>query len=160
MKLISKRVPALLMVCLLGAASLDGCAAASSLENAFTADDPALGVLSGGEDSEVSYYAEDLCVTAEDVDELSVDTSESYGACFFRLDTAEVLYANNIHAQLYPASTTKIMTALLAIENGDLDASTTVSETAVTFTEDGVSTAGLKEGEVQTLRQLLYALLL
>lgn len=160
MKLTSRRMPAMLMVWFLCAALLGGCAGASDLEDAFTADDPALGVLAGSVDSEVSYYAEDLCVTAEDVDELSVDTSESYGACFFRLDTAEVLYANNIHEQLYPASTTKIMTALLAIENGDLDASTTVSETAVTFTESGVSTAGLKAGDVLTLQQLLYALLL
>lgn len=52
------------------------------------------------------------------------------------------------------------MTALVALEHGDLDAQTTVSEEAVTFHESGVSTAKLKKGDVLTLRQLLYALLL
>ena len=60
---------------------------------------------------------------------------------------------------MYPASTTKIMTALVALDKGGLDAQTTVSKEAITFSESGVSTAKLKEGDVLTLRQLLYALL-
>ena len=69
------------------------------------------------------------------------------------------IYAKNIHERMYPASTTKIMTALVALDKGDLDAQTTVSKEAITFSESGVSTAKLKEGDVLTLRQLLYALL-
>lgn len=80
-------------------------------------------------------------------------------ACFFNLDTKEILYAKNIHDRLYPASTTKIMTALVALEQGDLDAQTAVSQEAITFHESGVATVKLKEGDVLTLHQLLYALL-
>jgi D-alanyl-D-alanine carboxypeptidase len=139
---------------------LCGCGQTAELEDAFTADRPGLGVQNGNEDSDITYFAEDLCVTNEDVEKIEADTSDSLAACFFRLDSKEVLYAKNIHERLYPASTTKIMTALVALENGDLDAQTTVSKEAVTFHESSVSTAKLKEGDVLTLRQLLYALLL
>lgn len=130
------------------------------LEDAFAADRPGLGVQNTDENSEIAYFAKDLCVANEDVEEIEADTSEALAACFFRLDTREVLYAKNIHDRLYPASTTKIMTALVALEKGDMDAQATVSKEAITFNESGVSTAKLKEGDVLTLRQLLYALLL
>ena len=96
-----------------------------------------------------------------DAEEIEADTSEAGAAlCFQSSDTKEVLYAKNIYERLYPASTTKLMTALVALKNGDLDAQTTVSQESVTFHESGVSTAKLKAGDVLTLRQLLYALLL
>ena len=139
---------------------LAGCSAAPALENAFEADRPGLGVtasLDGGEG--ISYFAEDLCVVDENVEAIEADTSEALAACFFDMDSLEVLYAQNVHDRMYPASTTKIMTALVALEHGDLDAQATVSETAVTFHESGVTTAHLKTGDMLTLRQLLYALL-
>jgi D-alanyl-D-alanine carboxypeptidase len=149
-----------LMAAVVCALFLNGCGKTTALEDAFTADRPGLGVQNRSEDSDITYFAENLCVTDEDVDEIDADTSDSLAALFFHLDTKEVLYAKNIHERLYPASTTKIMTALVALENGDLDAQTTVSKDAITFHESGVSTAKLKEGDVLTLRQLLYALLL
>ena len=139
---------------------LAGCSAAPALEDAFEADRPGLGVtasLDGGEG--ISYFAEDLCVVDENVEAIEADTSEALAACFFDMDSLEVLYAKNVHDRMYPASTTKIMTALVALEHGDLDAQATVSETAVTFHESGVTTAHLKTGDMLTLRQLLYALL-
>ena len=99
-------------------------------------------------------------MTEGDVEEIEADTSEDGAALLFNIDTKEVLYAKNIYERLYPASTTKLMTALVALKNGDLDAQTSVSQEAVTFHESGVSTVRLKAGDVLTLRQLLYALLL
>ena len=99
-------------------------------------------------------------MTDGDVEAVSADTSESYAALFFNVDTREVLYAKNIYDRLYPASTTKLMTALLALEHGNLDSPVTVSQEAITFHENGVSTAKLKAGDSLTVRQLLYALLL
>lgn len=145
---------------LLCAAFLSGCSGTAQLEDAFAADRPGLGIQNQGDGTNISYFAEDFCVANEDVEAIEADTSEALAACFFNLDTKEVLYAKNIHERLYPASTTKIMTALVALENGDLDAQATVSQDAVTFHESGVSTAKLKAGDVLTLRQLLYALLL
>lgn len=138
---------------------LGGCSWGPKLEDAYGVDLPGYGIGTGNEETEISYFAEDLCVVNGDVEAIDADTAEALAACFFNLDTREILYAKNVHERLYPASTTKIMTALVALENGDLEAQATVSQEAVTFTEKGVSKANLKEGDVLTLRQLMYALL-
>lgn len=66
------------------------------------------------------------------------------------------LYALNIHEKNYPASLTKIMTVLLALENGNLRDVLTVSATALEGLHESGSTAGLLEGEQLTLEDLLY----
>lgn len=139
---------------------LGGCSWGTALEDSFTADHPELGVLGQGEEASIPYFAKDLCVANEDVAAIEADTSEAFAACFFKLDTKEILYAKNVHQRLFPASTTKIMTALVTLEQADdLETQTTVSKEAITFNESGVSKADLKEGDVLTLHQLLYALL-
>jgi len=71
--------------------------------------------------------------------------------------SGRVIYAKNAHQQLPPASLTKIMTAILVIENGDLDQKVSVSRYAA---ETGESSIWLEEGEVLTRKDLLYALML
>ena len=161
MKCINKRfvrVCSLLLVCSLCTISGTGCGE-NRLEDAFEADLPGIGIQTSEESSKIPYFASDLCVTDTDVQDIEADTEDALAACFFNLNEKKVLYAKNIHERMYPASTTKIMTALVALDKGDLDAQTTVSKEAITFSESGVSTAKLKEGDVLTLRQLLYALL-
>lgn len=85
------------------------------------------------------------------------------GAMLVSLDTGGVLYQKNIDERLYPASLTKIMTAVLVIENTpDLDTEIiTVSKEALDLLEGtDSSVTGLKEGEELTARQLLYNLLM
>ncbi|MDD4699799.1 MAG: D-alanyl-D-alanine carboxypeptidase [Oscillospiraceae bacterium] len=85
------------------------------------------------------------------------------GAMLVSMDTGDVLYSKNIHKKLYPASLTKIMTALLLIENTpDLDIETiTVSDNAVkSLLGTDSSIGGFKPGEQMTARQMLYNLLL
>ncbi|MFV2047762.1 D-alanyl-D-alanine carboxypeptidase family protein [Metabacillus sp. YM-086] len=72
---------------------------------------------------------------------------------------SEVLFAKNDRKKRYPASTTKIMTALLAIENGNLDERIIVGN-EVNLKEEGESTAWLREGQTLTLRELLAGLML
>ena len=71
---------------------------------------------------------------------------------------SRVFYEKNADAKAYPASTTKIMTALLAVENLDSQAVLTASETAIDIDRDG-SNIGLLNGEQMTVEQYLYALL-
>ena len=78
-------------------------------------------------------------------------------AVLVNADTGEILYDKYKDLQIYPASTTKIMTALLALENMDLDEVCTVSHNAA-FTEG--SRIFLFEGEQLTVEQLLYAMML
>ena len=75
------------------------------------------------------------------------------------LDTGAFLYSKNCDRQLYPASITKIMTALLVIENADLDAIMTCSPIVYEL-EENASNTGLSEGEEMSIRDALYTLML
>lgn len=74
--------------------------------------------------------------------------------------TGTILYAKNIDERLYPASTTKIMTCLLAIENAELDETVTFSETAVFSIDRGSSNIGMDVGESITMEQALNGILI
>lgn len=73
--------------------------------------------------------------------------------------TGEVLMSHNEEELHFPASATKILTALMALKFGNLEDPLTVSENAANIPEDA-STANLRAGETLTLEQALYALLL
>lgn len=74
------------------------------------------------------------------------------------VDTLEILYSKNPHQKLYPASTTKIMTGILAIELGNMDDIVTVDQEVVDLT-DG-SHIALEPGEELSLEHLINALLI
>lgn len=88
------------------------------------------------------------------------DAIESDAAICMDGNTGAVLYGKNIEKQEYPASITKIMTVLLALENGNLDDTVTFSENAVYSIEYGSAHLGLTEGEELTLEQCLYGIML
>lgn len=102
------------------------------------------------------------------------DTSSYYGldelgsgpeivaesAIIMDADTGAVLYTKDADSKQYPASITKVMTALLAIENCSMDDVITFSDTAVNGIEAGSSTAGINVGAKLTVRDTLYALML
>nr|MCR5673762.1 D-alanyl-D-alanine carboxypeptidase [Lachnospiraceae bacterium] len=81
-------------------------------------------------------------------------------AILMDVDTKTILYAKNINERLYPASTTKMMTALLVVENCQMDEIVTFSNEAIDNTEWGSSRIGIKKGEQLTVEQCLYGLLL
>lgn len=117
MKCINKRfvrVCSLLLICSLCTISGTGCGE-NRLEDAFEADLPGIGIQTSEESSKIPYFASDLCVTDTDVQDIEADTEDALAACFFNLNEKKVLYAKNIHERMYPASTTKIMTALVAL---------------------------------------------
>ncbi len=80
----------------------------------------------------------------------------SAGAILIDADTGQVLYEKQADRPFYPASITKILTAIVAIENGRLDELVTVSEEATRV--DGTRVY-LVPGEQKTLRELLYAMM-
>lgn len=73
--------------------------------------------------------------------------------------TGAVLYEKNADQAYYPASITKILTALIVIENSDLDDMITCSKEAIYNVEAKSSNAGLSEGDTLSVRDCLYALL-
>lgn len=76
------------------------------------------------------------------------------------LGTGKVLYEKNAREKRYPASTTKIMTAILALEHRNLTDTATVSYNAISTVPAGYSHANLQLDETLTMEQLLNVLLI
>lgn len=107
-----------------------------------------------------NLMASDLCVAnGENIGTENVDSSVAKGAIVANKDLKKITYSQNIFDKMYPASTTKILTALVCIKYADLDKTVTVSPKACEQTKDS-SVCGLKPGDRITLRQLLYGLML
>ena len=73
--------------------------------------------------------------------------------------TSKVLYAKDAYKKMYPASTTKILTAILAIENLSLDEKVKASYQAVMSIPSGYSNAAIQVGESLTVQELLEVFL-
>lgn len=89
--------------------------------------------------------------------EFPLPTVTARGAVLIDADSGQVLFGKAEHDTFFPASTTKIMTALLAIEHGDPSELTTVTTTAVDV--EG-SLAYLRPGERMSLQDMLHGLML
>lgn len=83
----------------------------------------------------------------------------AYSAILMDMNTHTVLYSKNIDAKMYPASTTKILTCLLAIQNCELNENITFSYDAVHDVPRDGSNMGMDADEVITLEQALYGVL-
>ena len=95
------------------------------------------------------------CTLAEDS---SLDISSS-SAILIELNSGKILYEKNINEKMYPASLTKILTAIIVIENSNLEDIVEVSSDAVMSIPFGYVTANLQVGEKFTVEQLLYVLM-
>lgn len=80
-------------------------------------------------------------------------------AILLEVNTGTILYAKNIDEELYPASTTKILTCLLAAENADMNDTVTFSYEAVHSVPSDGSNIGIDAGESMTLEQCLYGIM-
>lgn len=114
--------------------------------------------LTDSTDGYASLFASDLCVVTDESQYSPSDTT-SEAAGLFDITDGQVMYSKNAFERLYPASITKIMTALIAIKYGDLTDTVTVTEDAV-ITEAGATLAGIHPGDQLTMEQLLYGLML
>lgn len=93
---------------------------------------------------------------ATDDEEFSID---SPAGILMDLSTGKVLYEKNMNEKKYPASLTKVLTAIVVLENCQLDELATVSYNAVMSLSSGYVTANLQMGEELTVEQLLYVLM-
>lgn len=74
-------------------------------------------------------------------------------------NTGRILYEKNINEKMYPASLTKVLTAIVVLENSDLEQKATVSYDSVMNIPYGYVTANLQVDEELTVEQLLYVLM-
>lgn len=111
-------------------------------------------------ENKADAFASSLCVVLDDIDNTSGVTMEKESAAgLFDVNKQEVIYAKDIHERLYPASLTKVMTALVALKYGNTEDMITTTQNVI-ITESGAQVCGLKPGDQLTLNQALHALLI
>ena len=152
----------LLPVLILALLLLTGCTQRSDVAEAYqlyeTSDNYALTESSASAAPEL--LAENLCVGGtENSATDGIDAAFAQSAGVFSVEDEVVTYAQNIYEKLYPASTTKILTAYIALKYGNLEDYVTVSENAADQASDS-SVCGLKAGDVVQLKDLLYGMML
>lgn len=146
----------------LSALLLNGCGQEITFEQAYDTFETTKNYVGTktGSTKKTGFFAEDLCVVdTENVldEEISEELSEAAGV--FNVNDLTVDYARNVQEKLYPASTTKILTAYVALKYGNLEDVATVSEAALDL-EPGSSVCELSVGDQINLEQLLYGLMM
>ena len=118
-----------------------------------------------------AFAVRDYKAEAEERKKIPVETNQiinwpagpeigAESAILIEVNTGTILYAKNIHAKLYPASITKILTALIAAEECDMNEMVTFSSDAIhsiNWRED--ANMGINAGDSITMEQCLYGLL-
>ena len=113
-----------------------------------------------GSSADIHYFAEDLCVAPKEQTHSDAVTDEVVEAMGVFLPADRTIsYQKNIYEKMYPASTTKVLTAYLAITQGNLDDIVTISEHAADQASDS-SVCGMRTGDQIKLSDLLYGLML
>lgn len=107
-----------------------------------------------------NLLGEDLCVIPLESDKGGDGNLAAEATLLVNNTDNEMLYAENVYEKLYPASITKVMTALVTLLNADLSDTVTVSYEASHITEVGASLCGLKEGDKINLKDLLSIFLI
>lgn len=161
MKCINKKW--LIAAALLVSVLFTGCGEPVVIENPYdvyeSPRDYGLNVTVSSESSQ-SFFAKDICVTeTEDLLSRNITASLSEAAGLFDIQENTMKFGKNIYGRVYPASTTKILTAYVALKHGDLKATATVTEQELQL-EEGSSTCGLSVGDTISLEELLYGLML
>ena len=136
---------------------LGGCS--GGLSDAYSLKErlPAI-ALAGSEEEAMEGFASDLCVVSDE-SVFDPDFLTSEAGALFDLNGRQTLYSKDAFEIMYPASITKVMTALVAIKYGNLEDQVKVTDEAV-ITESGATLCGIKPGDTLTLEQLLYGLML
>lgn len=119
-------------------------------------------LLLGAQLQPVNASVEESCVTLDAGRSLAGSTQllpTAKAAVLYFPETDTMVYSWQPDERLDPSGMNKIMTALLALENGNLDAVVTVTANALNTVEPGAMSAGLKAGEQMTLRDLLYCMM-
>lgn len=150
------------LLCFVGMAAIfmTGCSGKAAVSNpypAYTTD-----IFEDASTTSLSSFTESnkICVVNDvDFGTDQTDSALAEAAGVFNITKREVTYSQNLFEKLYPASTTKIMTAYLVIDRCKPDEIVTVSKDAVTQSADS-SVCNLREGDQITVEDLLYGLML
>lgn len=108
---------------------------------------------------EEGYLSKDICVIPKKKN-IATDAAITADAALLIDDTRnKALYAQNIYASEYPASVSKIATALMTFKYAKFDDTVTISYNASHVTEPGARLCGFKEGDKISVKDLLYGMM-
>ncbi len=113
-----------------------------------------------GQNADSNKTAADTTAASTTAATVNVPQITSEGAVLMDADTGALLYSKNSETKYYPASITKLMTALLVAERTNLSDTVTFSKAATTNLEAGAVTLNMTEGDKLTVEQSLYGLML
>lgn len=115
--------------------------------------------MSDGKLQTAEGFAAGLCVAKDDVGNSDITLEGNTIGALFNLDDNTVLFSSSLHERIYPASITKIMTAILALENADLSDTVTITWEDLEL-EEGSQVCGFKIGDQVSMDDLLHGLLI
>ena len=115
----------------------------------------------------MTVLCENICYASEVVtsdkgnsEQLNITGIGSDAVLVLDVSTGYSIYEKDIYTSYYPASVTKIMTAMIVLDNCEMDETVTFSHDAVFSIPSGYSSAYADEGEVLSVEQCLYGLML
>lgn len=104
-------------------------------------------------------FAKNLTVIPKDQNSKKDNNLTAQSSLLINTTKNEMIYGTNVYERLYPASLTKLATALVVFEYGNFSDIVTVSKRAGNITESGAKLCGFKEGDQIVLKDLLTSLL-
>ena len=111
--------------------------------------------------STTAQGTQDSSVQSVTIDQsVAKPTVSAEAAILYDATTKQVLFEKNSTKAMYPASTTKLLTALLAAEKLNMSDTLTFSQSATENLESGAITAGMKKGDTMKVEDAMYAMLL
>lgn len=159
MRMNRKKMISLLMAGSLCLTAFTGCGSEKNELLSYRIDFPA-DTAGQGSGASQGYLSEGICVIPKKKQTKKQDSIMGSKASLAVNDTdGTMLYSHNIYKKVYPASITKIVTALVALKYGNLDDVVTVSYNASHITEYGAKLCGFLEGDQIVLRDLLSSFL-
>ncbi len=106
------------------------------------------------------YFAEDLTIIPDELNHMVEESISATSGLVINKTDNIAIYANNVYERMYPASLTKLLTALVVLNKADLTDTVTISYDASHITESGAKLCGFKEGDKVSMNTLLNLLLL
>lgn len=160
MNMKSKRVCSFVMAGCLAITGFTGCGAQKNELLSYRVEAPSIADTSVLAETP-GYLSEEICVIPKKKQTKKQDAIMRAKASLLINDTSgTMLYSHNIYKKVYPASITKIVTALVTLKYGNLEDTVTVSYNASHITEYGAKLCGFNEGDKIKLEDLLYSFLI
>lgn len=104
-------------------------------------------------------FSSQKCVIPSDTNDTDENLTAS-SSMIVNQSKLSAVFTNNPYERLFPASTTKVLTAYIVLKHTDLNDIVTVSKEAANLTEEGIKLCGFKEGDKISVRDLLYSMLI